>query len=428
VTILYIFNHQNQLCDVWIYILLNGGSKMNVFLVGNGYDLHHKFPTGYINFLNTIKFLTEKYDESFDTVGKVFGNSDLQETDAFIKECYKQHCKIYDNTSLPKKNVEKMIAQVKDNMWFKYLCNSVAKDINWIDFEKEIIRVLEAFNHFFEYDDSFRFLKDRVIFDFSKFPNDIEDRCILLHFDYFFRECEESWVGLSHMMYILPRYSLERIKGSNFYHILEDDIVSDLYIALREFTNVLRDYLLYFVDAPSQKYTDLGVKTIFESIPTPNRVFSFNYTNTFEIIYNNNMIDHIHGNTNTDIVLGINPDENDSMGNIDTRLIQFKKYFQRVFYKTDIDFLKKINDFRMSRRIEDINLFVIGHSLDSTDEDIIRQIFDLAKSIIILYHNETSVKNHIKNLVQMYGKEGLDMLREEKNLCFLPQGEIHWES
>ena len=78
---------------------------MNVFLVGNGYDLHHKFPTGYLNFLNTIKFLTEKYNDSFSTVGNVFGNNELQDKDAFIKECYLKHSEIYDTTSLPKEKV-----------------------------------------------------------------------------------------------------------------------------------------------------------------------------------------------------------------------------------------------------------------------------------------------------------------------------------
>ena len=56
-------------------------------------------------------------------------------------------------------------------------------------------------------------------------------------------------------------------------------------------------------------------------------------------------------------------------------------------------------------------LYVIGHSLDSTDEDVIRQVFESAKTIRILYHNETSIKNQIKNLVEIYGKEGPDVLQ-----------------
>ena len=64
----------------------------------------------------------------------------------------------------------------------------------------------------------------------------------------------------------------------------------------------------------------------------------------------------------------------------------------------------------------------------STDEDIIKQIFELAKSIRILYHNDTSVKNNIKNLVEIYGKDGFDRLRQEKDLQFLPQSQIYWNN
>jgi hypothetical protein len=83
----------------------------------------------------------------------------------------------------------------------------------------------------------------------------------------------------------------------------------------------LKDYLLYFVDAPSKEYDNLGIEPHFRSLPTPNRVYSFNYTNTIQILYSNAMIDHIHGNTNTNIVLGVNPDENDNVESADTTLI-----------------------------------------------------------------------------------------------------------
>ena len=35
---------------------------MNVFLLGNGFDLYHKLPTKYINFLNTVEFLRNYYN------------------------------------------------------------------------------------------------------------------------------------------------------------------------------------------------------------------------------------------------------------------------------------------------------------------------------------------------------------------------------
>lgn len=401
---------------------------MNMLLVGNGYDLHHSFPTWYINFINTIQFLIDNYDASFTTVGQVFGNHKLQEKDGFIKDCYDKHSEVYNRTCLPIAEMNDLISRIKDNMWFKYFSNSVAKEMKWIDFEKEIMRVLDAFSNFLDHEEAFQAAENQIFFDFSDFPNDVEDRYILSQFNFFFEEAQGSWVGYSRIMFIKPQYAVERIAGSTSYYIMKDDIASDLYKALREFANVLRDYLLYFVDNPSKEYVNMGITPRFGSLPRIDRIYSFNYTNTVEILYDNSIIYHIHGNTTTDIVLGINPDKNDFIETVDTKFLQFKKYFQRVFYKTDIEFIHHINDVRKLPYNNDINLYVMGHSLDSTDEDIIKQIFELAKSIRILYHNDTSVKNNIKNLVEIYGKDGFDRLRQEKDLQFLPQSQIYWNN
>ena len=49
------------------------------------------------------------------------------------------------------------------------------------------------------------------------------------------------------------------------------------------------------------------------------------------------------------------------------------------------------------------------------------EVFDLADEIHILYHNEKAIGNYIKNLVNMYGKDGFDRLRSVKKLRFEPQ-------
>lgn len=51
---------------------------MNVYLLGNGFDLHHKFPTRYIDFLHTVQFLSENSEQEFSMVGDVFGNEPLK--------------------------------------------------------------------------------------------------------------------------------------------------------------------------------------------------------------------------------------------------------------------------------------------------------------------------------------------------------------
>ena len=401
---------------------------MNIFLVGNGFDLHHKFPTRYIDFLHTMGFLIQNKDETYTTIGKIFGNEDLQQANSFIQECYEQHQHIYNSTALDNNKIQKLISTANNNMWFKYLQNCVSKDIGWIDFEKEVLRVLNAFEEFFKSDDDkLALVQGKITFDGNAFPPNAEDRYILSQFGFFFEESDESWVGCSRAMHIKEEYSVEKIVGSETYYVKTEEVVTKLYTSLRELANILRDYLLIFVDGPSKEYEKFGFRPRFSGLPIPNRVYSFNYTNTCEILYNNNTVDHIHGNTNTNIVLGINPDEKDEFGSIDTTFLQFKKYFQRVFYNTDIEFLRSIDFSRMTPRSNDNNLTVIGHSLDSTDEDIIRQIFHFAKTIKILYHSETSVKNQIENLIKIYGKDGFDSLRQEKQLYFFKQGEIRWE-
>lgn len=401
---------------------------MNVFLVGNGFDLHHCFPTRYIDFLQTVQFLINYYDASYATVGDVFGASALHVENSFIHSCYEKHSQVYNSTKLQSEMVYNIINRAKENMWFKYLSKCVTEDIRWIDFEKEIQRVLVAFNSFFDYEGKLSLLNNKVTFNFSEFPDDVEDRYILSQFNFFFSELTAEWTGRSRIMYVDNAYIIEKVVGSHSYHIAEEDIISYLYSSLCDLADILREYLLYFVDSPSTTMTNLDIRPHFVGLPTPNRVYSFNYTNSFELLYENNMIDHIHGNTNTDIVLGINPDEYDMAGNTDTTFLQFKKYFQRIFLKTDESFLQQMISFRRLPRANNSQLYVIGHSLDSTDEDVIKQIFDSAKSITILYHSETSVKSQIRNLVEMYGKEGLDNLREQKNLKFVPQPEIQWST
>ena len=56
---------------------LLGGMFLNILLLGNGFDLHHRFPTRYLDFLHTVRFLMIHEGETFDTVGSVFSHDSL---------------------------------------------------------------------------------------------------------------------------------------------------------------------------------------------------------------------------------------------------------------------------------------------------------------------------------------------------------------
>ena len=68
--------------------------------------------------------------------------------------------------------------------------------------------------------------------------------------------------------------------------------------------------------------------------------------------------------------------------------------------------------------------YVYGHSLDTTDRDIIVELFDLSKEIRIYYHNADALGSYINNLVTIFGKQAFDKLREEKNLHFVDSSDL----
>ena len=125
------------------------------------------------------------------------------------------------------------------------------------------------------------------------------------------------------------------------------------------------------------------------------------------------------------MVLGINPDSKDELNELDTTFIQFKKYYQRIVYRTDLDyqdFIKRIGiSYSQSPTLSNSNNFIVivaGHSLDKTDEDIIKQVFNLADKIVILCHNDQAIGKYIKNLITIYGKKEFDNLRSKTDLEF----------
>ena len=58
--------------------------------------------------------------------------------------------------------------------------------------------------------------------------------------------------------------------------------------------------------------------------------------------------------------------------------------------------------------------------MDITDKDILLDLFNHAKEIIILYHDIDAKSSYIANLVKLYGKTGFDALRKNQMLTFLP--------
>lgn len=386
---------------------------MNILLLGNGFDLWHNLPTSYACFLHTVNYLKDNSQIDFNTINDVFKQDELQLKEKQIKTCYEQYKSIYYKIKLDKEKINFLIEKASSNMWFNYFSQSLNRDIGWIDFEKEIARVINAIRLYIK-------KENKVNKNDSQIAITREISYILKNFDFFIEIHyeEKSHNRSSYRTSIQKEYILEEPFGSKNYMINSKKIAETLYESLNELSEMLDVYLECFVEKPlntMQKSYYKWKKHTFDDVSV---VITFNYTNTYEKLYSNKNVHHIHGTVDNKIVLGINPDDYDKVGTVDTTFICFKKYYQRMILRTDDSYRKFINSIKDYVLPID-NLNIIGHSLDITDQDIIKDLFKMTDNITIYYHNQSALEQYIKNLIEIYGKDDFDFLKSDKKLKFL---------
>lgn len=129
---------------------------MNILIIGNGFDLAHKLPTKYGQFLDFIKFINDleisqgkasklnpeeelefsKLDKGVQNyLDEVLNGEDRQINENNI---------ISKDTGVRLKYIENMIELSKNNLWVKWFQINTEIDSNWIDFEAEISRVVQT--------------------------------------------------------------------------------------------------------------------------------------------------------------------------------------------------------------------------------------------------------------------------------------------
>lgn len=387
---------------------------MNIFILGNGFDLGHFLPTKYENFLHTVLFLRENYNNSVRTVADVLGNDELCKIDNFIFECFNKHKKVYRQIQIDSNNINQLLDIADKNIWFSYLEKSFNKDLGWIDFEREISLVIKTFIKFFENNAN----KDFLI---TSNKNTILDSFILQYFDFFYEDMKGKGyevIGKSNQKIVKDNYLIEYPYRSKNYIINKEKVIEKLFSELKELAEMLKIYLNCFVNCMTDR---LNIKNeSFKNFKLGDKVFSFNYTNTVEKCYGIKNIKHIHGEITNDIILGVNSDKYDELENMNTDFIYFKKYYQRQINHSEFDFdedVCPISIFDPDK--EPINLKVIGHSLDATDKDILQSIFEPAQNITIFHHNKHAEQEQIKKLITIYGKEGFYSLKSNKEIEFV---------
>ena len=349
------------------------------------------------------------YDEkSIITAGNVFSDPRLCDKDKEIRESYNIYKTKYDNIILNINEIKWLIEEANKNPWYNYFINNVV-DGTWIDFEQEIGKVISAFETIFEQKEKINNreygVEQKTLECFKCFFDNTRGRL-------FFRD---TYV----MHYIFD----------NVYK--EEKIIGDLYNYLLGISKMLKTYLSFFVNAlfdgdGNNKYALQKLSLIKHGF-----AFTFNYTNLCEKIYglSNDKVCHIHGLLEKDIILGVNPDDKDKIESINTRFLAFKKYYQRVYHNTEREFLtlkKKVKDEVDSCGIDlignscsvPITLYVVGHSLDKSDEDVIKKLIDMVTEVIVYCYNDKDVATHIRNLINIYGKEKFEELYIDKHIVF----------
>ena len=212
----------------------------------------------------------------------------------------------------------------------------------------------------------------------------------------------------------------------------------DLLIELLEIYLSYLDYLDFEVRETEASSTALDAISDLSN----SYIINFNYTNTSGHLFGSSKENthFIHGRIDLErtfnrintMVFGIEDKEN----NINSDLIPYQKYYQRVVKETGSkfeDFFSTTNVKRYQLPESDYfitqgtskNIVVFGHSVDPLDKEIFQKCFELAKNgkydyrFIFTYYDEAAKRSIIKNLAIILGKEKLIELTGRRIVVFV---------
>ena len=165
-------------------------------------------------------------------------------------------------------------------------------------------------------------------------------------------------------------------------------------------------------------------------------IYSFNYSSTIDRLYNHSNISFIHGKANNKkIVLGISELQNQVL--IDNKAYGFVKYYQKLVNNTDYQFLRpkspivaienKMKSPSLTKH-HPIEIYIWGHSLDSSDSDYIHEIFSFNQDqkyslrVIVYYYSQPHAQ--LSNLIAILGKNTVENWMKNKWLEFIETPDI----
>lgn len=374
---------------------------MNILVIGNGFDLAHGLPTRYTDFLDFV--------DEFNTYYSTYKNKELEE----LYYSGFSHLHIFLNIKSNYNEISKKINDlITDNHWLTLFKEENNKN-NWIDFENEISKVIQTL--------------DGIN---NRFNNKV----------YLPKEKDVTEISTDELKYlekIFPNLKSElNPKDVSSTRISKEQILKirdTLLLDLNRLTKCLEIYLILVSKTFLEGNDRVKKLPLIESLDI-DHVISFNYTDTFRLLYapNNDNIkyDFIHGklsdlndDSDSKLVLGIDEFISNDRKNTDLTFVDFKKYYQRVFkdstcnYKTWLKYYKPSKDRKINTndaanglfcpRPNGLNIYIFGHSIDVTDKDVLEKLLldENSGKRIIYYFKEKSRPDKIKNLIQIIGKD-----------------------
>lgn len=397
---------------------------MNILVIGNGFDLAHRLPTKYTDFLQFCKIVLAIFTDAKSMDEKTFEGKYLREwkvNKEIVKELKDIHyCICICNNKINYLNeypyLSELYEMIQQNIWIEYFlqCNMYQKE-NWIDFEREISEVIKSLDNDMHRLSGDYSIDDDIIDLSNKFLNK-------MYSDYTFTVQSIN----SYTNGVCESFTFKEIRNK---------LLDDLNKLIRAFEIYLTEYVEKIeIQEKSPDIDELEVDFIL----------SFNYTHIFSELYNvssrskkeiTDPFDYIHGEADTNnsietnnMVLGIDEYLGKKRRNKDIEFIAFKKYYQRIHkqtgckYKDWSDIIKK-NERELKEKYKKEypnqvpfkqcgdkrhRLYIFGHSLDITDKDILRNLI-LNDNVYttIFYHNKDVMGQQIANLVKVIGQDEL---------------------